>query len=106
MPPHQGSAKLSNKHPSGFFASGILGWTVWPTPVEYANRMTYSSQVLTHLRAGWREAKAWTVFAEVRNLFNRQHITSTAGVLGLMRNPAATSVFPPGVGRNFTLGLE
>ena len=105
-PPHQGSAKLIYEHASGFFATGMLDWTAGPTPVDHAGRMSYPGHVLTHLRAGWRQGRAWTLFAEVRNVFDRQHIASTAGVLDLARNPAATSVFLPGAGRSLTVGLE
>lgn len=105
-PPHQGSAKLSYEHASGFFSSAMLDWTDGATPVDHAGRMTYPGHVLTHVRVGWKNDKKWTAFFEVKNLFDRQHIASTAGVLDLARNPAATSVFLPGVGRNFTVGLE
>ena len=43
---------------------------------------------------------------EIRNALDRRHLASTAGVLDLARSPAATSIFLPGPGRAFTLGLE
>ena len=105
-PPHQGSAKLLYEHPAGFFATTMLDWTAGPTPVDHAGRMTYPGHVLTNLYFGWRHGKTWTVFVDINNLLDRQYISSTAGVLDLARNPAATSVFLPGVGRSVTFGLE
>lgn len=129
-PPHVGTAQLLYEHPRGFFASTAIDWTAGPIPVDHANRMTYGGHALTHLRFGWRPnprpapgqcqliddirpvaARApgpagWLVFVEVRNLFDRAHIASTAGVLDVARNPAATAVFLPGVGRAITIGIE
>ena len=105
-PPHQGSAKLIYEHRAGFFAASMVDWTAGPTPVDHAGRMTYPGHALANFRLGWRNDKKWTAFAEVKNLFDRQHIASTAGVLDLVRNPATTSVFLPGVGRSFTAGFE
>jgi iron complex outermembrane receptor protein len=104
-PPHVGSAELLYEHPSGFFGAAGLDWTAGQTPVDHAGRMTYGGHTLAHLRTGWR-SKAWTVFVDARNLFDQRHIASTAGVLDIARNPAATSIFLPGAGRSFTVGLE
>ena len=104
-PPHVGSAELLYEHPRGFFGAAGLDWTAGQTPVDHAGRMTYGGHSLAHLRAGWR-SKTWTVFADVRNVFDQWNIASTAGVLDIARNPAATSIFLPGVGRSFTIGLE
>ena len=104
-PPHVGSAELLYEHPRGFFGAVGLDWTAGQTPVDHAGRMTYGGHTLAHLRAGWR-SKAWTFFADVSNIFDEQHIASTAGVLDIARNPAATSIFLPGAGRGFTIGCE
>lgn len=130
-PPHLGSARLLYEHPCGFFAGSTLDWTAGATPVDHANRMHYGSHALTHLRLGWRRAPrlaapaqchligdilprlvrgsargGWTVFVEVKNVFDRDHIASTAGVLDIARNPATTGVFLPGPGRAFNVGFE
>jgi hypothetical protein len=42
----------------------------------------------------------------VRNLLDRSHLASTAGVLDLARAPAATAIFLPGSGRAITVGFE
>jgi outer membrane receptor protein involved in Fe transport len=46
------------------------------------------------------------VFVTVRNVFDRRYVASSAGVLDVARNPAATSIFLPGSGRSFLLGFE
>ena len=104
-PPHIGSAELLYEHPRGFFGAAGLDWTAGQTPVDHAGRMTYGGHTLTHLRAGWR-SKAWTFFVDARNIFDQWHIASTAGVLDIARNPAATSIFLPGAGRGFAIGCE
>jgi iron complex outermembrane receptor protein len=104
-PPHVGSAELLYEHPTGFFGAAGLDWTAGQTPVDHAGRMTYGGHTLAHLRAGWR-SKTWTLFVDAHNIFDEQHIASTAGVLDVARNPAATSIFLPGAGRSFTVGLE
>lgn len=105
-PPLLGSAQLLYLHPCGFFATSTLEWTAGATPVDHAGRMSYGGHALTHLRIGWRQARQLSVFVEVRNLFDRDHIASTAGVLDLARSPATTAVFLPGAGRSLALGFE
>ncbi len=105
-PPQSGSAELRYEHPRGFFAAAETTWVAGPIPVDHAGRLTYGGYGLAHARAGWKLGPRATVFAGVRNLFDRVHVASTAGVLDLARAPAATSIFLPGPGRAFTLGLE
>jgi iron complex outermembrane receptor protein len=105
-PPHTGSADLLYAHPCGMFAGLEATWVAGRIPVDHANRMSYDGHTLGHVRIGWRPGSRFLVFATVRNVFDRRHIASTAGVLDLARNPAATSIFLPGPGRAFTLGLE
>lgn len=105
-PPHTGSADLSYESPRGFFAGIETNWVAGRIPVDHANRMFYDGHTLTQLRAGWRPSPRWLIHLTVRNLFDRDHLASTAGVLDVARNPAATAIFLPGPGRGFTLGAE
>jgi len=105
-PPHTGSAGLRYEHASGLFAALDSTWVGGPIPVDNANLLTYGGNVLWEIRGGWRPAPRLLVFATVRNVFDRQHIASTAGVLDVARNPPATSIFLPGSGRNFAVGFE
>lgn len=104
--PHTGSAELLYEHPRGFFAAVESTWTAGRIPVDHAGRLSYGGATLGHVRLGWRYGARGTLYAAVRNVFDRQHIASTAGVLDLARSPAATSIFLPGAGRAFTLGVE
>ena len=105
-PPHTGAAELLYENPRGWFAAFESTWVAGRIPVDHANRMFYDGHTLGHVRLGWRPQPRLLVFAAVRNIFDRQYIASTAGVLDLARNPATTSLFLPGPGRAFTLGLE
>ncbi|MDD3178981.1 MAG: TonB-dependent receptor [Opitutaceae bacterium] len=105
-PPHTGNAELYYEHPRGWFAAGEMTWVGGCTPVDHAGRLAYGGSGLFNARAGWHISPRLTVFAAVRNLFDRRHIASTAGVLDIARVPAATAIFLPGTKRNFTLGLE
>ncbi|HNC23880.1 MAG TPA: TonB-dependent receptor, partial [Opitutaceae bacterium] len=68
--------------------------------------LTFGGYGLAHVLAGGNLNPRVTVFGGGRNLFDRVHVASTAGVLDLARVPASTSIFLPGPGRAFTLGLE
>jgi len=104
--PHYGSAELVLDRPRGSFVGLGVDWTAGRTPVDHAGKLGYGGQACPRLRAGWRPAPYWTCFVEVRNVFDRRLIASTAGVLDLARNPAATAIFLPAAGRSFTVGIE
>ncbi|MBI5770504.1 MAG: TonB-dependent receptor [Verrucomicrobia bacterium] len=106
VPPFVGSAELLYENRRGCFAALGADRTAGRLAVDHGGRMTYTGRTLAHARLGWRQGHAWTVFLDVRNLLDRDYIASTAGVLDLVRNPAATSIFIPGPRRNLTLGLE
>ena len=106
MPPCLGSAELLYEHPCGFFAASSVNWTAGQTPVDHASRLTYGGHTLASLRSGWKLRTMWRFYLDIHNVFDRQHIASTAGVLDLARNPAATAVFLPGNGRSITVGFE
>jgi iron complex outermembrane receptor protein len=105
-PPHTGSAELLYQQPSGLFAALESTWVDGRIPVDNANRLTYDGCVLAQIRGGWRPTPRWLVFVTVRNVFDRRYVASSAGVLDVARNPAATSIFLPGSGRSFLLGFE
>jgi iron complex outermembrane receptor protein len=106
LPPHQGAAELQYDRARGLFAAAGADWTAGATRVDHAGRMSYGGHVIATVRAGWAGARGWRVSAEMRNVFDREYIAGTAGVLDIARNPAATSVFLPGVGRTVILRLE
>jgi iron complex outermembrane receptor protein len=105
-PPHVGSAELTYGHARGFFGALETTWSAGRTWADHAGRLGYGGHGLMHARVGWRRPGRWSVFLACRNVFDRGHIASTAGVLDVARVPAATSIFLPGTGRGFSLGLE
>lgn len=105
-PPNVGNAELSYAGPHRWSAGLGAVWVGGRTPVDHANRMFYGGHTLLNARLGCRVTDRLSLHATVRNLTDRRHIASTAGVLDVARNPAATAVFLPGNGRSFTLGLE
>jgi iron complex outermembrane receptor protein len=105
-PPHTGNADLLYEHPCGWFLAAESTWLAGRTPVDHAGRLAYGGYGLLQGRAGWRVNPRLTVFAAGRNLLDRVHLASTAGVLDLARAPTATTIFLPGSARHFTLGLE
>jgi iron complex outermembrane receptor protein len=105
-PPHVGAAELAYEHPRGAFAALEGTWVAGRTPVDHAGRLGYGGHALLHARLGWRAGDRLVVFLAARNLLDRRHLASTAGVLDLARAPAATTIFLPGPARALTLGLE
>ena len=105
-PPQLGEAELLYENPRGWFAGVETSWIAGRTPVDHANRLFYGGHALCDVRLGWKFRNQLTVFAAGKNLFDRHYIASTAGVLDLARNPAATAIFLPGNGRSFSCGME
>jgi iron complex outermembrane recepter protein len=106
VPPHFGTAELTVDFPRGGFGAIGTDWSAGATRVDHAGRLQYGGQALTHVRGGWRYAPYWTIFIEVQNVFDRNTIASTAGLLDLARNPPVTAIFLPAPGRAVTLGVE
>ncbi len=108
VPPHVGAAELVYDHARGGFAAIESTWSAGRTWADHAGRLGYGGHALLHARVGWRAGGRGrgTVFVAVRNLLDRAHLASTAGVLDVARAPAATAIFLPGTGRSLTLGFE
>lgn len=106
IPPHLGNAGLTVEWPKGAFVAATTDWSAGATRVDHAGKLAYGGQARTNFRVGWRYAPYWTWFAEVQNVLNRATIASTAGVLDLARNPAATAIFIPATSRLFAVGVE
>ena len=104
-PPHVGRAELRAEGRSGFCAVETT-WAAGRTWVDHAGRLGYGGHALVHVRAGWRWGGGGGVFVAAKNVFDRAHIASAAGVLDVARAPAATAIFLPGAGRLLTAGVE
>ncbi|RME66965.1 MAG: TonB-dependent receptor, partial [Verrucomicrobia bacterium] len=106
LPRHAGSAELQFADRQGPFAALAAAWIGGTTWADHANRLGYDGHLIINARCGWRDPRGWTLYAEVTNLFDEAYIASTAGVLDIARNPAATTIFLPGSPRRWQVGLE
>ncbi len=106
VPPHIGNLELVADFPRGLFVAIGATWSAGTVFVDHAHRLSYGGHTLAQGRAGWRFEPYWTFFADVQNVFDHPNIASTAGILDLARNPAATAIFLPGAGRRLTFGVE
>ena len=104
-PPQLGNADLLYEHPAGWSAGIEANWVSGRTPVDHANRLFYGGHVRWDARLGWKFKTGLTLVVSGQNLFDRRYIASTAGILDIARNPAATLIFLPGNGRGLTCSL-
>jgi iron complex outermembrane receptor protein len=104
-PPHVGAVELAYEHERGFFAALESTWVAGRTFADHAGRLSYGGHALMHVRAGWRRDAHFAIFITGRNVFDRAHLASTAGVLDLARSPVTTAIFLPGAGRGFSMGI-
>lgn len=105
LPPHVGSVQLRCAAEAGWFAEAGAKWAWDTTYADHGDRLGYGGYTVFDATLGWR-ARRWSVVLGVGNLFDRRPVASTAGVLDLARNPAATAVFLPGAPRMFTGTFE
>jgi iron complex outermembrane recepter protein len=95
IPPHVGGAGLRVAAGDRWSAALRLDGFWGATFVDYANSLAYAGHGQLHgewqlaLGAGWHVDVQWL------NITGRRSVAGTAGVLDLVRNPAATAVFLP-----------
>jgi iron complex outermembrane receptor protein len=106
VPPHVAIIMLPLTHSDGWFITPGCQLRSGPTYADHANELSYGSTALFSLELGRRQADGWSVILGIQNLFDRDTIASTAGVLERAANPSTTSIFLPANGRSFSLRLE
>jgi iron complex outermembrane receptor protein len=106
VPPHLGGGGIAYTLGERLFVAPEWNWVAGKTFADHGNQLAYGGHVLTHLRIGLGPWRGWRLQAQVTNLFDRHAIASTAGVLDLARNPAATAIFLPTTGRAWRVGLS
>jgi outer membrane receptor protein involved in Fe transport len=90
------------------------GWFITPgcqlrfgsTYADHANQLSYGGTALFSLELGRRQADGWSAILGIHNLFDRDAIASTAGVIERAASPDTTSIFLPANGRTFSLRIE
>lgn len=106
VPPHSGFVGLRAVTPGGWFVAPGCHWRGGDTYADHAHDLSYGGDALCSLEFGRRHPDGWAVIFGVRNLFDRETIASTAGVLDRAPNPDATTIFLPAAGRTLSLRLE
>jgi iron complex outermembrane receptor protein len=106
VPPHVANIALPLTHSDGWFITPGCQLRSGTTYADHANDLSYGGTALFSLELGRRQADGWSVILGIQNLFDREAIASTAGVLERAANPDTTSIFLPANGRTFSLRLE
>jgi iron complex outermembrane receptor protein len=106
VPPHVASIALPFTHSDGWFIIPACLLRSGSTYADHANDLSYGGTALFSLELGRRKDKGWSVILGIQNLFDRETIASTSGVLDRATNPSTTSIFLPANGRTFSLRLE
>jgi iron complex outermembrane receptor protein len=106
VPPHVATIALPFSHADGWFITPGCQLRSGSTYADHANDLSYGGTALFSLELGRRQADGWSVVLGIQNLFDRDAIASTSGVLERAANPANTSIFLPTAGRTVSLRLE
>ena len=98
-PTHAVRGELLYRHASGFFAGPTFD-LVSSRFADFSNTYRVDSYALWGLRAGWT-GKDWEVFAEARNLANKNHVSQFSV---RDRATATAAILTPGEPRAFYVG--
>lgn len=104
FPEHYYRAELNYVHPSGFYAGPNVEWTPVKYPIDHANTFFADPYALLGFKLGYRAAKGFSAFVEVRNLTDKRYVATT-GVLNTAGGADAAQ-FLPGDGRAVYTGIE
>jgi len=106
VPPHVAMITFPITHSEGWFILPACQVRSGTTYADHANELSYGGTALFSLELGRRQTSGWSAILGIHNLFDRDAIASTAGVLDRAANPANTSIFLPAAGRTVSLRLE
>lgn len=102
-PPHNINAALRYLITPLWFVEGEVNWRPGQTPVDNANTLFNPGWSILTLRSQYRMNDNYTVYGEVRNLFDKVYASST---LVVDRAVAGQAVYLPGDGRAYIAGLK
>ena len=105
IPPHAGSVGLRSDLPGGWFISPGLFWQAGKTYADHANTLYSGSFGVWSLDLGRIHPSGWEASLRLTNLFDRNYIASTPGVLEEAAGPGQP-IFLPGAGRRIEAGLR
>lgn len=101
VPDHHVHTSLRLEHPRGFLEPQ-WEWVPQGTLVDYDNTFRSQGYSVLNLRAGWRPAAAWMLYADLRNLGDRTYVASVSTTSRF----ADQALFYPGEGRGVFVGLR
>ena len=105
IPPHAGSVGLRSDLPGGWFVSPGLFWQAGKTYADHANTLHSGGFGVWSLGLGRIHPSGWEASLRLTNLFDRNYIASTAGILEEAAGPDVP-IFLPGAGRRVEAGLR
>jgi iron complex outermembrane receptor protein len=106
VPPHSGALGLHAVSPGGWFVAPGVQWQAGETYGDHFNNTGYGGFGLCSLEIGRRHPDGWSVTLGIQNIFDRNAIASTAGVLDRAPVPERTAIFLPAAGRSVELRFE
>jgi len=104
-PAHYMRAELRYTHPLGFYVAPNIEWVPQGYFVDNANTAAFKTDpyVLFGLKAGAEPIKGMKLFVDVRNIFDKTHVSNTSVTTSAT---AASALYNPGIGRAFFVGAE
>ena len=105
IPPHAGAAGLRSDLPGGWFVSPGLFWQAGKTYADHANTLYSGGFGVWSLDLGRIHPSGWEASLRLTNLFDRNYIAGTAGVLEEAAGPGQP-IFLPGTGRRVEAALR
>lgn len=102
-PPHTINAALRYTVTPSLFVETEVNWQPGETPVDNANTLFADSFVTVDARANYDVNQAFSLYGEVRNIFDEKYASSTLIVDQAVAGQAA---FLPGDGRAFIVGVK
>ena len=104
-PAHYLRAELRYTHPTGFYVAPNIEWVPQGYFVDNANTATLRTEpyALFGLKAGAEPVKGVKLFLDVRNIFDKTHVSNVNVTTSAT---AASALYNPGIGRAFFVGAE
>lgn len=104
IPGHAYRGELKFEHRDGWFVAPSVEWVPNDIWVDYANTMKYPGYAVLSLNAGVDMPNGVSLFADLRNLTDKRHVSNANAVTDATVAP--TSVFTPGEGRAAYVGVR
>jgi len=104
IPEHYIRAELVYEHPCGFYFGPNIEYVPAGYAVDSMNTLFTDSYALFGAKMGWRSARGFSAYVEVKNLADINYAATT----GVIANAggADAAQFSPGDGRAFYVGFE